>query len=83
MYKINCIPTSVYTSAIFGSNKYSKTSNPVQTRNIQYQQIYLLDLLWEKVPFVGRHRELEMGLDGLHVLARTPPSSLTLCVVHS
>jgi hypothetical protein len=36
-----------------------------------------------KVPFSGRHRELEMGLDGLLVVARTPPPLPPLCVVHS
>jgi hypothetical protein len=29
----------------------------------------------------GRHQELEMGLDGLLVVARTPPPSLPLCIV--
>jgi hypothetical protein len=37
----------------------------------------------KKVPFAGRHWELEMRLYGLLVVARTCPSSLPSCVVHS
>jgi hypothetical protein len=36
-----------------------------------------------RVPFAGRHRELEMGMDSLLVVARTPPPSIPLCVAHS
>jgi hypothetical protein len=32
---------------------------------------------------MGHQQELEMGLDGLLVVAKTSPSSLPLCIVHS